>query len=127
MTLSRTVDGGVSWSLVYQTRQRITIQPDVQTGDCQWSMSQFTTALHGVAGLSCDKTASARIVRTDDGGRTWHRLTVPAFRRPPGTVLWSGVERLSVNKRRLRVRHSLYWRSTELHLLRRRLPNKRWR
>jgi len=97
VTLSRTIDGGATWSIIYQTRRRITIEPNIQAGDCQWSLVQFTTALHGVAGLSCDKTASARIVRTDDGGRTWHRLTVPAFRRPPGTVLWSGVERLSLS------------------------------
>jgi len=97
VTLSRTVDGGATWSIVYQTRRRITIQPNIQAGDCQWSLIQFSTPLQGVVGLSCDKTATVRIVRTHDSGRTWHRLTLPALRRPPGTILWSGVERLSLS------------------------------
>lgn len=97
VTLSRTIDGGATWSSIYQTRRRITIQPNMQAGDCQWSLVQFTTPLQGVVGVSCDKTASVEIARTHDGGRTWHRLTLPALRRPPGTVLWSGVGSLSLS------------------------------
>lgn len=92
VTLWRTLDGGATWSSVYQTRQRLTIEPDIQTGDCEWSSLRFSTPLHGVAALSCPKNATPKIDVTDDGGKTWRRDSLPVPSHPRGTTLFTTVQ-----------------------------------
>jgi len=93
LTLLRTQDGGRTWSALFHTTQRISIQPDVQVGECQWSLVRFATPLDGFAGLGCDASAAPRMDVTHDGGATWRRITLPTLKLPEGVRMFSSVER----------------------------------
>jgi len=93
ITLRRTADGGRTWSVIYQTRVRIPIEPNVQRGGCEWSSPAFSNAAHGVVGLTCDHSAVLRLALTNDGGKTWRRVTLPPFPHRKGRILSSMVQR----------------------------------
>ncbi len=77
VVLWRTTDGGGSWTTVYQTTQRLSIQPGFQQGDCMWVDFTFISADAGFVGLSCPTSAPPRLDVTGDGGVTWQRVTLP--------------------------------------------------
>jgi len=68
----RTADGGQTWSQILRATHRMTIEPNVQRGDCAWLGSiGWTSTEHGVAGVSCPYDARPSVEVTDDGGLTW--------------------------------------------------------
>lgn len=92
ITLLRTTDGGFSWSEVYRTTQRLTIEPNVQTGDCGWlSGVDFISPLAGFAGVGCPGSEMPSIAITRDGGRTWQRVPLPSMTKQPGVLMASSV------------------------------------
>jgi photosystem II stability/assembly factor-like uncharacterized protein len=93
VTLLRTVDGGAHWTVVYRTTQRIPVEPNVQTGQCQWSLPRFVTPLHGIVGLTCDRSERLQVDMTDDGGGHWHRIQLPTMPHQAGRVFFSSVQR----------------------------------
>jgi photosystem II stability/assembly factor-like uncharacterized protein len=88
VTLYRTVDGGASWKAFYRTTQGISIEPNVQVGDCQWTDVTFVTAARGYAGLTCPESGAPQMDVTDDGGSSWHRISVAAPPLPNGVRMW---------------------------------------
>ena len=94
--LLRTTDGGGTWSAVYQTGQRITVEPAVQQGDCQWSSLVFSSAQVGFAGLGCNSDGAPQLDMTRDGGRSWSRMQLPQVQAPtPGTLMSTSVTPLT--------------------------------
>lgn len=86
--LWRTSDGGDSWSLVYQTTDRLTFSgASSQIGDCQFSQPTFFTPLFGVAALSDCPGGTPYIDMTTDGGATWRRIAVPQSHSPGGRLV----------------------------------------
>lgn len=88
IVLMRTVDAGATWSTVYRTAQRQTVEPNGPKGTCGWSDPVFATPELGFAGLYCDDGDGPRIDVTRDGGSTWDRIQLPPLTDPPaGTVM----------------------------------------
>ena len=91
-TLWRTSDGGQIWSQQFQTTHRISIQPNVQAGDCDWlGQIAWTSETHGVAGVDCPFDARPTVEVTDDGGSTWTAVSLPGLPPRPGVVLFESV------------------------------------
>jgi photosystem II stability/assembly factor-like uncharacterized protein len=86
--LLRTVDGGATWSTVYQTTERISISgTPSQTGECQFSLPTFVTPQVGVAPMLDCPGAIPYIDMTEDGGTTWRQIALPQLDAPPGIAM----------------------------------------
>jgi photosystem II stability/assembly factor-like uncharacterized protein len=93
VVLLRTVDGGESWSTVYETTARLTVSgTPAQTGDCQFGLPVFTSPNFGVDALTDCPGYSPSIAMTRDGGNTWRRVRVPSpdTDSPAGAAMSSG-------------------------------------
>jgi photosystem II stability/assembly factor-like uncharacterized protein len=88
--LWRTSDGGDSWSLVYQTTDRLSFSgTPSQIGDCQFSEPTFVTPLLGVDALSDCPGGIPYMDMSTDGGATWRRIAVPQSDSPGGRLVFS--------------------------------------
>jgi len=91
-TLWRTSDGGQTWSQLFQTMHRISIQPNVQVGDCDWlGQIAWTSETHGVAGVNCPFDGPPAVEVTNDGGVTWMAVRLPGLPPRPGVALFEDV------------------------------------
>jgi photosystem II stability/assembly factor-like uncharacterized protein len=91
--LLRTLDGGESWSTVYETTARLSVGgTPSQVGACQFGLPVFTTPLFGVDALTNCPGGAPAIEMTRDGGATWQRVSVPHPDSPPGAAMFSGTE-----------------------------------
>ena len=86
-TLWRTVDGGRSWPAVYRWTHKLTIQPNVQTGDCAMGEITWTSTSRGFAGVGCPFDSPPALAVTDDGGVTWTREPLPPLKTLAGVSL----------------------------------------
>jgi photosystem II stability/assembly factor-like uncharacterized protein len=107
--LERTIDGGETWSVVYQTTQHWTSsQPINITGlggqesalpgvsDCGWygAAPQFLSARIGFVGLMCPGADRPMAATTGDGGSTWRKMALAAPPGAAGPAVLSSVDRI---------------------------------
>ncbi|HET9410998.1 MAG TPA: hypothetical protein VFO75_03850 [Candidatus Dormibacteraeota bacterium] len=91
-TLWRTSDGGATWSQLIRVTHRISIEPKVQVGDCEWlGQIAWTSTIHGVAGVDCPFDAPPAVEITDDGGSTWRQVSLPDLPPRDGIGLFEDV------------------------------------
>ena len=94
--LWRTVDGGKSWSDVFEYTRRLAIEPNVQKGDCTFSAISWTSPTRGLAGLSCPFDIAPAVEVTNDGGSTWTKSVLPSLPAQAGIALYSSVGTIPV-------------------------------
>lgn len=114
-TLERTVDGGATWSLAYQTLQHVISDPLVTVQlsagmhislqaptDCGWQgLPDFPSVEVGFVGLSCPGAVHPLMAATADGGTSWRRIVLPDPPGGPGNVIFTSVGRVHFSSARV--------------------------